>query len=95
MLFDSVQRHGCVAYSYFVKLVAKRPKNLAYPKEIVTLGDHLRKIRLDRQLIQNQVSISIGVTEDTITNWELNRNTPRKRYHSKIFKFLDYVPQVK
>jgi len=77
-----------------VKLVAKRPKILAYPVELLTIGDRLRMARLDRQLTQIQVSISIGVTEDTITNWELNRNIPRKRYCSKIFNFLDYLPQL-
>jgi DNA-binding transcriptional regulator YiaG len=77
-----------------VKLVAKRPINPAYPTELKTIGDHLRKTRLDRELTQNQVSTIIGVTTDTVTNWELNRNSPRKRFHSRIYNFLGKVPPI-
>jgi len=58
------------------------------------LGDHIRKTRLDRELTQNQVATLIGVATDTVTNWELNRNSPRKGYYSAIYDFLGKVPLI-
>jgi hypothetical protein len=36
-----------------VTLTAKKPLSEAYPKTLKTLGDHLRKRRLDLNLFQN------------------------------------------
>jgi DNA-binding XRE family transcriptional regulator len=52
------------------ELRAVRPKSDRYPKEINTLGDHIRSRRLDLNLLQMQVAEQIGVDEITITNWE-------------------------
>jgi DNA-binding transcriptional regulator YiaG len=49
---------------------------------------------MDRELTQNQVATMIGVTTDTVTNWELNRNKPRQRYHPRIFEFIGFVPGI-
>jgi len=51
-------------------LRAKRPPNPAYPKELKTLGQQLRKRRLDLGLTQKQVAEIIGVTESSVYNWE-------------------------
>jgi DNA-binding XRE family transcriptional regulator len=91
-LLISALSQGFVAYLHFVVLRCKRPRNPAYPVETITLGDHIRKTRLDRELTQNQVATMIGVATDTITNWELNRNSPRKSYYSAIYDFLGKVP---
>lgn len=50
------------------------------------------KKRLDLNLSQPQVAELINVTTDTITNWELNRNTPELTYIPKIISFLGYIP---
>lgn len=78
----------------FVKscLRAKRPINPAYPKELNTLGDNLRKVRLDRDLSQSEVAKILKVTTDTITNWELNRHEPPTRLAKRIIEFIGYVP---
>ena len=52
----------------------------------------MRTVRLDRKLSQSKVAKIIGVTTDTITNWELNRNEPTLKYASKIIKFIGYFP---
>jgi DNA-binding XRE family transcriptional regulator len=36
----------------------------------------------------------INVTTDTITDWELNRNTLGLSYIPKIISFLGYTPEV-
>ena len=63
-----------------------------YPTEIKTLGDHIRKRRLDLGLFQKQVAKFIGVTTSTVTNWEKNRNKPECKHYPKITDFLGYCP---
>ena len=82
--------HSCVAKLLPVTKTAIRPRNPKYPKELVTLGDHLRSKRLDLGLEQQDVAQVIGVDTDSITNWELNRHPPAIRYYPKIFEFLGY-----
>ncbi len=42
--------------------------------------------------MQKEVAERIGVTTDTITNWELNRTEPEIRCYPAIIEFLEYVP---
>jgi DNA-binding XRE family transcriptional regulator len=56
-------------------LKADRPK--PYPKELNTLGDHLKKKRLDLGLFRKDVAKIIGVNTTTIRNWEINRFAPK------------------
>jgi DNA-binding transcriptional regulator YiaG len=94
MLFALSYPQGCVEFLQMLVLRCKRSKNPAYPTEIKTLGDHIRKTRLDRQLSQNQVATILGVTSDTVTNWELNRNSPRNYFVSRIYEFLGFDPTI-
>jgi DNA-binding XRE family transcriptional regulator len=48
-----------------------------FPKQINSLGDHIRARRLNLKLLQKQVSDQIGVREQTITGWERNVTRPR------------------
>ena len=75
------------------ELRAPRPKSDRYPKQINTLGDHIRSRRLDLNLLQRQVAEQIGVDKITITNWERNATTPAIRYIPAIIEFLGYDPQ--
>ena len=69
-----------------------KPKSTAYPRIIKTLGDHLRKRRLDLGLLQKQVADQIGVDELTVTNWERNATVPAIRHIPAIIRFLGYDP---
>ena len=73
-------------------LIAQKPSPLPYPAQLNTLGDHLRKRRLDLGLLQQEVATQLGVAEATITNWELNHTSPEIRYISRIIAFLGYDP---
>ena len=78
-----------------ITLKGKRPLAKAYPKILKTLGDHLRKKRLDLKLLQKDVARIIGVTESTIWNWE-HGTDPEKRYMKRINGFLsDYKAATK
>jgi transcriptional regulator with XRE-family HTH domain len=74
------------------ELRAPKPKSEQYPKEINTLGDHIRTRRLELKLLQKQVAEQIGVNGATITNWERNASSPVIRYIPAIVRFLGYDP---
>jgi DNA-binding XRE family transcriptional regulator len=65
---------------------------LHYPKELNTIGDHLRKHRLDKKLYQKDVAKTIGVDKTSIYNWEMNRLQPTFWHYPKIIEFLGYLP---
>lgn len=63
-----------------------------YPANPQTIGEHIRKRRMDRGLLQKEVAEQIGVTEDCITLWESNKSNPHVSYYPKIIDFLGYLP---
>ena len=70
-------RRGRVASPFCsVTFRGKRPQNPAYPQQLTSYGDHIRAKRLDLRLNQRAVAKRIGVTTQSITNWELNRTSP-------------------
>jgi transcriptional regulator with XRE-family HTH domain len=75
-----------------VTLKARRPPDSKYPKQLKTLGDHIRKRRLDLGLFQKQLAEQIGVSEETIYNWESNESSPQFQFIPAIVRFLDYNP---
>jgi len=78
---------------YHPALIAKKPKESAYPSELQTIGDHIRARRLDLRIFQKDVAKRIGVTTDTITNWEKHRSTPTLRAWPAVLLFLGYDPR--
>ena len=75
-----------------VILKAQKPASAAYPKTLKTLGDHLRKKRLDLKLCQKEVAQKLGINKTTVYNWENNRTSPSMNHIPKIIEFLGYVP---
>ncbi|MBI4467768.1 MAG: helix-turn-helix transcriptional regulator [Acidobacteria bacterium] len=72
-----------------------RPFSHSYPKSLNTLGDHLRKKRLDLGLLQREVAVQIGVDQDTIWNWESNATHPALPLIPKVIEFLGYALYVR
>jgi DNA-binding XRE family transcriptional regulator len=58
-------------------LSARKPASAAYPKELKSLGDHIRKRRLDLGLLQKDVAQRLSVSEASIWNWETHRSNPQ------------------
>lgn len=58
----------------------------------VTIGDYLRKTRLERKLSQPKVAKIIGVTASIVTYWELNQRIPTVKKMPKIVSFIGYFP---
>jgi len=57
-----------------------------------TLGDFIRVKRVEALQLQSDVARIIGVSEDTITNWETNRFVPQINLYPAIFQYLGYYP---
>jgi transcriptional regulator with XRE-family HTH domain len=74
------------------ELQAPRCKPASYPKQINSLGDHIRTRRLDLKLLQKQLADQVGVHELTITNWEGNATVPEIRFMPAIIQFLGFDP---
>ena len=83
--------HPCVAFLP-IRLSARKPSNPVYPKEIKSLGDHIRKARLDRRLLQQDVATLLGVDETSVWQWERNRTDPQVHFIPAICGFLGYAP---
>jgi len=73
-----------------LNLTIKRPGK--YPKGYSikprTLGEKIRKHRMDLGLVQKDVAKYVGVATDTVTNWEKGKTKPSKENLRKIQKFL-------
>jgi DNA-binding XRE family transcriptional regulator len=58
------------------------------PEVLITVGDHIRRRRLERHLLQHDVANAIGVAVPTI----LGRTAPTFRHMRKNINFLGYNP---
>ncbi|MBI1805492.1 MAG: helix-turn-helix transcriptional regulator [Ignavibacteria bacterium] len=76
----------------YLTLKASKPCNKAYPRDVRTLGDHIRKRRLDLGIHQKDVAALVNATTSTVTNWEKGRSSPRLYLLPKVFEFLGYNP---
>ncbi len=70
---------------------AKKP---CYPLILNTLGDYLRKERLNRDMSLISVSRLLKICPDTVRSWEENRKSPRLRASHRIIDFLGYFPPI-
>jgi transcriptional regulator with XRE-family HTH domain len=75
-------------------LQAKKPLPLDYPEVLETLGDHIRKKRLDLKLTKKELGRRLGADDTTIYLWETNRAKPVITHVSKIIEFLGYYPAM-
>ena len=69
-----------------------KPKPTGYPDSPQTLGEHIRRKRMDKGISQVIAAKEIGVSKDCLCNWEQNRNQPRLYQYPAIFTFLGYYP---
>lgn len=76
------------------RLSLKAKKTSKIPQNPKTLGDHIRKRRLELKLFQSAVAGIIGVEEASIYNWEKNLSNPSIKYIPKIIQFLGYAPDT-
>ena len=66
--------------------------NPKYPKNPETLGKKIRKARMDNGLEIKELAELVGVTEDTVINWEIRGVKPRRKTYKKLLKFIPLRP---
>jgi transcriptional regulator with XRE-family HTH domain len=57
-----------------------------------SIGDHIKKTRIDLKLTQRELAGRLGVIKDTIRFWEKNQAEPSLVKIPKIVEFLGYDP---
>jgi transcriptional regulator with XRE-family HTH domain len=80
-----------VAFCYVIRR-GRKPRPPGYREEPKTLGDHLRKRRIDLGLLQREVAARVGVTVETVLGWELRAREPAISRWPAVLAFLGYDP---
>src|SRR5258706_14052955 len=62
------------------------------PLKLNSIGDHIRKRRVELKLTQEAAALQLEVSTDTVTFWESRRFQPKIHNVPKIIKFLGYNP---
>ena len=75
-----------------IELVAEIGLPEGVKEKPVTLGDHLRKARFERKLLQVDLSRMLKVDYSTIRRWEENEVRDTPMYYERITEFLGYAP---
>jgi len=68
-----------------INLLDLSPK---YPKDPRNLGERIRRARMDKGLLQKELAAQIGVTEDTVINWEVRGIKPVGGNFNRVQDFL-------
>jgi transcriptional regulator with XRE-family HTH domain len=65
-----------------------------YPANPKTLGEHLRKKRIDLSMSMTQLAklLGLGITDTAIEKWEKNQNFPTEEHRMQIVEFLGFDP---
>lgn len=72
--------------------IVERQSLKQYTKNPITVGQHLRKKRIEAGLLQREVANILQVSEDSITFWENGRSVPQIHHYQRIIQFLGYMP---
>lgn len=72
--------------------VVKAPQKYHYNPIPETLGEHIRKKRIQERQYQSEVARIIAVDEETIYSWEGGRHPPRVHNYPRIIAYLGYYP---
>jgi len=67
------------------------PQFVELTRKPVTLGDHLRRRRIELGLYQKDVAARLDVTTSTVWNWE-NAGSVDLRFIPRVIEFLGYNP---
>ena len=70
------------------------PKGISYPANPKTIGEHIRKVRMEKKLFQKDVAAFCGVGHECVGCWENNKYTPQVQYMPRVIEFLGYDPTV-
>jgi transcriptional regulator with XRE-family HTH domain len=67
--------------------------NQRIPANPKTIGEKIKKHRLNHHWLQRDVAKNIGVSSTSVSNWERGIKSPSRRMTKKIREFLDCPPK--
>lgn len=70
----------------------KKPLRYQYTSIPQTLGEHIRKKRIESGHLQREVAALFGISEDSLTYWENHRTKPQVKHYPAIIAYLGYYP---
>lgn len=76
-----------------ISLTCLKPRQSGYPEKPRTLGEHIRRRRLDLGLFQKDVAERVGADTTSVWNWENGTAAPELRFMPAILEFLGYDPR--
>ena len=71
-----------------IELSVEAPKSEDYPHDPQTLGDFLRKKRIDEGIERHQICEDLGIAFSTLQRWEENWIQPQLKNRRKLKKYL-------
>lgn len=74
-----------------MRKTVKRAPYDGYPASPMTLGDKVKKRRMDLGLTQKQAAKQVGVSKMTLINIEHGRLGPNQKQREKIDVFLNQI----
>lgn len=74
--------------SVTLPLPDKRP----FPKELQTVGNHIKSARLSRNILIKDVCSLLRINRETLRGWELGLFEPHVSHYPLIISFLGYNP---
>ena len=72
--------------------IVKKPRKQQYSINPQTLGEHIRKKRMQAWQTQKEVAAHMGVDEESIFGWETGKYMPQVQWYPRIFDYLGYYP---
>jgi transcriptional regulator with XRE-family HTH domain len=91
--FRAINRHSRVALLQSVPIRLKALKIKKTDLIPSSLGEHVKKKRLELGLTQKEAATHLGVTSFTVTNWEHGLRKPSVQHLPAICQFLGYDPE--
>lgn len=88
MRYGGYPLHSSIKYNVYVARPFLYPDG--YPLNPKTIGEYISKKRMDNRLMQSEVANIIGVSEESIWNWEHGMTSPRKKNLKRINEFVKH-----
>ena len=63
-----------------------------YPKEPKSLGEKLRKARMDKKMTLKEVAALLGVSDTSVLNWEIRGKMPEEGKIKIVQEFIEGKP---
>ena len=68
--------------------------NQRVPTQPATLGEQIKKHRLELHWFQTGVAAKLGISSTSVSNWERGLTSPSRRMTKRIQEFLEYAPKL-